>query len=149
MNQQKLWNPNAPLLLLDTIRNCKNCETYQSFKDLPVELPNFKPIPVLTTWHLDFAGLFPIDDEFRYFIIAVDYTSNFTDTTPLISPNSDAVCKMILRKYRMFGKPRTNITNNVASATSHTIADEINHLKIKYIQSSVYSPVATARLNVL
>ncbi|EDO14545.1 Tkp3 protein, partial [Vanderwaltozyma polyspora DSM 70294] len=91
MTQEKYWNPKHSILLLDIVRNCQHCEKYQRFIDLPVELPKMKVTPPLTRWHFDFAGPFPSSNDYQYFILAVDYTSNITVTKPIKSPDSRAV----------------------------------------------------------
>ncbi|EDO14451.1 Tkp3 protein [Vanderwaltozyma polyspora DSM 70294] len=140
MIQEKFWNPRHAILLLDVIRNCQHCEIYQRFVDLPVELPKMKITPPLIRWHLDFAGPLTTWDDFQYFIIAVDYTSNLTITKPLISPNSNAVTDMILQIYSMFGKPRAIITDNAQAFRSEIVEQEVKRLHLKYYQSSVYNP---------
>ncbi|EDO18103.1 Tkp3 protein [Vanderwaltozyma polyspora DSM 70294] len=140
MVQEKYWNPKHSVLLLDIVRNCQHCETYQRFIDLPVELPKMKVTPPLTRWHFDFAGPLPSSNDYQYFILAVDYTSNITVTKPIKSPNSYAVTDIILQIYALFGKPHAIITDNAQSFISDLIQREVKRLHLNYYQSSVYNP---------
>ncbi|EDO19070.1 Tkp3 protein [Vanderwaltozyma polyspora DSM 70294] len=140
MNDQKLWNPNSNLLLLDVVKQCPRCETYQKFRDIPIELPEIRRIPVFSRWHLDFAGPLKDKDGYKYFLLAADYTSNLILVKPLREQTFHSVYEIMRAIYAIFGSPHMLITDNGRQFANAIIPQVARSLKLKYYQSSAYHP---------
>lgn len=119
--RERLWNPNANLLLLDVIRICEHCEVYQSYVKILVQLPQFKSIRVLSKWHLDFAGPIGMVNGCDHFLVSVDYTTNFTFTLPCAVQTSTVVITMILYLIQLFGMPEAMVTDNSTDFMHHNL----------------------------
>lgn len=140
-----VWNPNAALLSLDIVRNCRECEIYQTFHDLPPELPRLKPTPIFSRWHLDFAGPLPSSNGYQHFLIAADYTSNLILVAPTTSQNTKVVLEMLLRICGTFGTPELIITDNGTPFNNTTVHDFAHKAKFQLAHSSAYYPRGNAK----
>lgn len=42
------WNPNQILLTTEVAETCDQCQLFSTFRDLPIDLPDFRVIPVFS-----------------------------------------------------------------------------------------------------
>lgn len=140
LESQQIWNPFATLINLDVVRNCRQCDIFTKFHDLAPDLPQLKPIPVFSRWHLDFAGPLPISNGYQNFLIGADYTSNLVLVLPCVTQNSSVVIEMLHRIFATFGKPSLVITDNGAPLNNATVEQFAKVSKIQLAHSSAYYP---------
>lgn len=140
MDLERVWNPNHKILGYDAVHNCSDCEKSAKFRDLPAELPDFRPTPIFSRWHLDFAGPFQVKDSSRYFLVAADYTSNLVLVTPAQQQTAKVVVGMLKRIVATFGFPKLLVTDNGSPLANEVVETFAKKGNIHFVNSSAYHP---------
>ncbi|OWB86999.1 hypothetical protein B5S33_g5737 [[Candida] boidinii] len=152
LDETRIWTPALELIVVNIAKNCKDCDVYLRWKDIPVALQDIKIYSAFECWHFDFIGPLtpsrssPTEPHCTYVLSIVDYATSLLYSFPCPNANTAVVIRAFTSLIPSFGVPKEIVTDNGVQFTSQAFNQFCQNWKIKIRRSSNYHPQANSRV---
>jgi len=106
---ERMFNTGAMLLAIEVVRNCKNCDLYQRWNDLPQVMRQIKTPETGEIWHIDFVGSlgtrYNSNVNEKYVLVAVEYVIGYCYALSTTKQNTDTVKFFLTDLFTIFSLP--------------------------------------------
>ncbi|OWB75727.1 hypothetical protein B5S31_g5681 [[Candida] boidinii] len=152
LEEKRIWTPSIDLIVVNIAKNCKHCDVYLRWKNIPGAIQDIKIYSAFECWHFDFIGplipsrTFPTETPSAYVLNIVDYATSLLHSFPCPSANTAVVIHAFKTLIAAFGVPKEIVTDNGVQFTSHAFNQFCREWKINVRRSSNYHPQANSRV---
>lgn len=126
------------------LKLCPECQLHSRNKKTAHHAP-MKPLevpPPFSRWHLDFIGELPTtQNENRWILMAVDYSTNWPIAKALKAATADEIVKFIYEEIVMrFGCPVEIVTDRGVNFMAKIVKQYMNKVKSQHLFTSAFHP---------
>nr|XP_009597694.1 KRAB-A domain-containing protein 2-like [Nicotiana tomentosiformis] len=106
-------------------------------------------VEIFDVWGIDFMGLFPSSNRYKYILAAIDYVSKWVEAIAIPTNDAKVVVNFVKKHiFSKFGTPRVLISDGATDLCNKLLDNLLAKYEVKHKVATAYHPQISGQVKV-